>query len=116
MPGGRILYSEARRVKLDGTRVVSSKLTNRKKVMNHLRSNKDIGKTKRARSRTHSGDRKASPTMMEERQEGCGCRTEERIPASGVVWKEAPESAIHLVLTGPSGVSPMALKDCASAV
>ena len=51
--------------------------------------------------------------MMEEGQEGCGGRTEERIPACGVVWKEAPESAIHSVLTG--GVSPMALKDCASA-
>ena len=40
-------------------------------------------------------------------------RTEERIPAFGVVWKEAPESAIHSVLTG--SVSPMVLKDCASA-
>ena len=50
--------------------------------------------------------------MMEEGQEGCGVRTEERIPASGVVWKEAPESAIYSVLTG--GVHPMALKDCAS--
>ena len=30
-----------------------------------------------------------------------------------VVWKEAPESAIHSVQTG--GVHPMALKDCASA-
>ena len=36
---------------------------------------------------------------------------EERIPASGVVWKEALESAIHSVLTG--GVSPMVLKDWA---
>jgi len=52
--------------------------------------------------------------MMEEGQEGCGGRTEERIPVSGVVWKEAPESAIHSVLTG--GVSPMVLKDCANAV
>ena len=51
--------------------------------------------------------------MMEEEQEGCGGRTEERIPASGVLWKEAPESVIHWVLTG--GVSPMVLKDCASA-
>ena len=51
--------------------------------------------------------------MMEERQEGCGGRTEERIPTSGVVWKEAPESAIHSVLTG--GGRPMALKDCSSA-
>ena len=50
--------------------------------------------------------------MMEEGQEGCEGRTEERILASGVVWKEAPESAIHSVLTG--GVR-RALKDCASA-
>ena len=52
--------------------------------------------------------------MMEEGQERCGGRTEERILACGVVWKEAPESAIHSVLTG--GGRPMALKDCASAV
>ena len=51
--------------------------------------------------------------MMEEGQEGCGGRKEERIPASGVVWKEAPESAIHSVLTG--GVRPMVLKDYAIA-
>src|SRR6185295_12221995 len=49
---------------------------------------------------------------MMEGQEGCGGRTEERIPACGVVWKEAPESAIHSVLTG--GIRPMALKDCAN--
>ena len=73
-----------------------------------MRSNKNIRK---ARSRTHGGDRKASPsqTMMDEGQEGCGGRTEERIPASGVMWNEAPESAIHSVLVG--GVSPMVLKD-----
>jgi len=114
-PGGQILYSEARRVKLDGTRVVSSKLTNRKKVINHPRSNKDIGKAKKTRSRTHGGDRKARPITNhdERRTRGCGGRTEERIPTSGVVWKEAPESAIHSVLTG--GVRPMALKDCANA-
>ena len=39
--------------------------------------------------------------------------TEGRIPALGVVWNEAPESAIHSVLVG--GVSPMVLKDCARA-
>ena len=38
---------------------------------------------------------------------------QKRIPASGVVWNEAPESAIHPVLVG--GVSPMVLKDCARA-
>ena len=58
-----------------------------------------------------TGRQDPSPNMMEEGQEGCGGRTEERIPASGVVWKEAPESAIHSVLTGD--VCPMALKDYA---
>ena len=60
-PGSRILHSKTRRVKFNGTRIVSIKLANRKKVVNHLRGNKDIGKTKRARSRTHGGDRKARP-------------------------------------------------------
>ena len=85
--------------------------------MNHLRSNKDIRKTKRNRSRTHGGDRNARPITNHDgrRTRGVWGRTEERIPASGVVWKEAPESAIHSVLTGPGGISPMALKDCASA-
>ena len=45
-------------VKFDRTGVVSSKLANRKKVVNHLRSNQNIRKT---RSRTHGGDRKARP-------------------------------------------------------
>ena len=70
-------------------------------------------KESRAEPTAVTGRQDPSPTMMEEGQEGCGVRTEERIPASGVVWKEAPESAIHSVLTG--GVRPMALKDCASA-
>ena len=50
---------------------------------------------------------------MKEGQEGYGGWIEERIPACEVVWKEALESAIHSVLT--SGVSPMVLKDRASA-
>ena len=58
-PGGRILYSKARRVKFDGTRIVSCKLTDGKKVMNHLRSNKDIRKKKKTKSKTHGDDRKA---------------------------------------------------------
>ena len=60
-----------------------------------------------------TGRQDPSPTMIEEGQEGCGGWTEERIPASGVVWNEAPESAIHSVLTGD--VSPMVLKDCVRA-
>jgi hypothetical protein len=34
-------------------------LTNRKKIMNHMRSNKDIREMKRTESRTHRNDRKA---------------------------------------------------------
>ena len=60
-PGSRILHSKTRRVKFNGTRVISSKLANGKKVVNHLRSNKDIRKAKRTRSRTHGGDGKARP-------------------------------------------------------
>src|SRR6185312_14349583 len=41
---------------------------NGKKIMNHLRSNKDIGKTKRTRSRTHGGDRKARPITNHDRR------------------------------------------------
>jgi hypothetical protein len=37
-------------------------------------------------------------TMMEEGQEGWGGRRDESKPASGVVWKVAPESAIQLGL------------------
>ena len=44
MLGSRILHSKARRVKFDRTGVVSSKLVNGKKVVNHLRSNKNIRK------------------------------------------------------------------------
>ena len=72
-----------------------------------MRSNKNIRKT---RSRTHGDDRKARPITNHDgrRTRGVWGRTEERIPASEAVWKEAPESAIHSVLTG--GVRPVALK------
>src|SRR6185437_5350508 len=39
-PGSLILHNKTRRVKFNGTRIVSSKLANEKKVVNHLRSNK----------------------------------------------------------------------------
>ena len=53
-------------------------------------------------------------TMMEEGQEEEGGWTEESIPALGVVWYVAPESATQSELTG--GVSPMVLKEWARAV
>src|SRR6185312_2105972 len=49
MPGRRILHSKTRGVKFD------RKLANRKKFVNHLRSNKNFMKM---RSKTHGGDRK----------------------------------------------------------
>ena len=53
------------------------------------------------------------PTMMEEGHEGGGGWVEVRIPASGVVWKEAPESAIQSAEeTGE--VRVVVLKDSAS--
>ena len=64
-PGSRILHSKTRGVKFDRTGVVSSKLANRKKVVNHLRSNKNMRKT---RSRTHGGDRKARPITNHDRR------------------------------------------------
>ena len=60
-PGSRILHSKTRGVKFDGTRIVSSKLANEKKIMNHLRSNKNIRKAEKTRSRNHGGDRKIGP-------------------------------------------------------
>ena len=61
MPGSRILHSKTRGVKFDGTRIVKSKLANGKKIMNRLRSNKNIRKAERTRSRTHGGDGKTGP-------------------------------------------------------
>ena len=83
--GSRILHSKTRRVKFDRTGVVSSKLANRKKVVNHLRSNKNIRKT---RSRTHGGDRKARPITNHDRRRTRGVwgsdRREDTSIGSGV--------------------------------
>jgi hypothetical protein len=45
MSGSQILHRKAMSVKLDRTRIVSCKLTNKKEIMNHYRSNKDIRET-----------------------------------------------------------------------
>ena len=47
-----------------------------------------------------TGRQEPLPTMMEDGQEGWGGRMEERRLGSGVVWYEAPESAIQWVRTG----------------
>src|SRR6185437_4024179 len=83
--------------------------------MNHLRSNKNIRKAERTRSRTHGGDGKTGPITHHNGRMTRGMWGSDRREDTDirVVWKEAPESAIHSVLT--AGVSPMVLKDCASA-
>ena len=83
--------------------------------MNHLRSNKDIGKEKRTRSRTHGGDRKTRPVTNHDGRRTRGVWGSDRREDTDI-WcdvKGGTESAIHSVMTG--GVSPMVLKDCASA-
>jgi hypothetical protein len=42
-PGGKILHRKTKRVKLHGTRVVSSKLTDGKKILNDVGGNKNVG-------------------------------------------------------------------------
>src|SRR6185437_5442534 len=84
-PGSRILHSKTIKVKFNRTGVVSSKLANGKKVVNHLRSNKNIRKT---RSRTHGGDRKARPITNHDRRRTRGVwgsdRREDTSIGSGV--------------------------------
>ena len=58
-PGGEILHRQTKRVKLNGTRIVGGEPTNREKIMNYTRSNKDILEVKRPRDNgiTYGGDR-----------------------------------------------------------
>jgi hypothetical protein len=42
-PGGTILHRKTKRVKLHGTRVVSSELTYEKNILNDVGANKDVG-------------------------------------------------------------------------
>ena len=62
MPGSQILHSKTRRVKLNSARIVNSKLANGKKIVNYMRSNKNIRKTERTMGTriAHGGDRKTS--------------------------------------------------------
>jgi hypothetical protein len=60
-PSCRVLHSKTKRVKLDRTRIISSKTTNRKKIVDQRRSDKNIGNAKRAgrADGTHRCDRKS---------------------------------------------------------
>jgi hypothetical protein len=67
--------------------MVRCELTNGKKVMDHLRSNEDIGNTKGTWSTTHRGDRKTRPITNHDRRRIRGMwGSDRRRLASGVVW------------------------------
>jgi hypothetical protein len=53
-------------------------LTNRKKIMNHLRSNKDIRETKRTGSRAHKSDRKTGSIIDHDGGRTRGVRRSDR--------------------------------------
>jgi hypothetical protein len=60
VPGFRVLHSKTKRVKLDRTRIISSKTTNRKKIVDQRRSDKNIENAKRVERAggAHRCDRK----------------------------------------------------------
>jgi hypothetical protein len=59
-PSCRVLHSKTRRVKLDRTRIISSKTVNRKKIVDQRRSDKNNGNVKSVgrAGGTHRCDRK----------------------------------------------------------
>jgi hypothetical protein len=61
-------------VKIDKTRVFGGELANRKKTVNYLRSNKDVGEMKGTGSRAHRGDRKTHPITNHDRRRVGGVR------------------------------------------
>jgi len=92
-------------------------MTNRKEVVNHRGSNKDIRKTKRAMSvsGTHGSDRKTRTIGDHDGRRVGGRRMNRReYTRVGVVWKVAPESTIQSGPTG--GVRVMVPKERAKAV
>jgi hypothetical protein len=49
MPGGNVFHRRAKRVKLDGARVISGESTNREKTLDKVRGDQDIVEVKRSR-------------------------------------------------------------------
>jgi len=95
-PGSQILHSKTKRVKFDRTRILNCKLANGKKIVDHVRSNENIGKTKRTRSSTHGGDRKTRPITNHDRRGARRMRgrTEERLQEEPLLFsslKKQPE-------------------------
>jgi hypothetical protein len=54
-PGGQILHRETRGVKFDGTRVVSGKTTNRKKIMSDVGGYENVVEVERSRENRGDG-------------------------------------------------------------
>jgi hypothetical protein len=78
VPGSQILHRKTISVKLHRTKIVSCKLTNRRKIMNHLRSNKDIREMKRTGSRTLRSDRKTGSITDHDGRRTRGVRRSDR--------------------------------------
>lgn len=64
----KILHRETKGIKFNGTLITSSELTNRNEILNYVRSNKHIIKTKRARPLAVTGRVELFPTMIDEGQ------------------------------------------------
>jgi hypothetical protein len=89
-PSKKVLHRETKRVKIDRTVIISSKLTNRDKIFNNARCNENIAKMKRTirkkrrkrgMSRRRDGDRGAV-SNGDMAVNGMWREREERIPAS----------------------------------
>jgi hypothetical protein len=89
-PSCRVLHNKTKRVKLDRTRIISSKTTNGKKIVDQRRSDKNIGMRKElggsATPTDVTGRHEPFATMMDEGRKEEGGRIEVSIPGSGVVW------------------------------
>jgi hypothetical protein len=79
-PSKKVLHRETKRVKIDGAIIISSKLTNRDKIFNNARCNKNIAKMKRpirgkGKKRGMSGRRdRDRRTVSNGDITGCGVR------------------------------------------
>ena len=113
--GSQIFHSKTRGVKFDGTKIVSSKLANGKKIMNHLRSNKNIRKAERTRSRTHGGDRKTGPIANHDGRRTRGLWGSDRREDTGIWGGVEGGTRVGDPLCADRRCQPQVLKDCASA-
>lgn len=83
-PGSQILHSKTKRVKFDRTRVVSCKLANREKIVNHLGGYKNGRKTEGRRSRAHGGDGEARTITNHDGRGTGGVRGSDRGEYTGI--------------------------------